>query len=222
MKIQIWDLPTRIFHWVLVVCFVFLVFSGETGNLFEWHSTAGIIVLSLVLYRLIWGFIGSTTSRFSDFLYSPRQIIAYAKTLFSHQTVHHAGHNPVGGVMVLVMLALLLFQGGTGLFSTDEVLVEGPLYGLVSETTAELMSDLHHSSAELMIPLVILHVLAIVFYRIYKKHDLVKPMLTGKTDFPEAMNKPLRFTSAIYGMILMLVCCLLLYFGLPWLGSLGL
>ena len=104
MKLQVWDLPTRLFHWILVLSVGFLVFSGETGNLFDWHQTAGIVVLALVLYRLLWGLFGSTTARFSDFIYSPANIFAYAKKLFSRQAEPHAGHNPVGGLMVVLML----------------------------------------------------------------------------------------------------------------------
>lgn len=219
MKIRIWDLPTRIFHWLLVLCIAFLVFSGETGNLFDWHQTAGIIVLSLVIYRVLWGFFGSTTARFSHFFYSPSSIIAYAKTLLNKQSKPHVGHNPLGGLMVFVMLALLLFQGVTGLFATDEVLVEGPLFGLVDEGTADWLTGLHHSSAELLIPIVVLHILAIVFYRVYKKQNLVKPMITGEAELPETKHSMIKIVPAIYGIVLMVVCYLAVYFGLPLLAG---
>ena len=215
MKIQIWDLPTRIFHWLLVVCVAFLVFSGETGNLFDWHQTAGIIVLSLVIYRILWGFLGSTTARFSNFFYSPSQIIAYAKSLFNRQSEPHAGHNPMGGLMVFLMLAVLLFQGVTGLFSTDEILVEGPLFELVDTDTADWITGLHHSSAEILIPIIVLHILAIIFYRVYKKQNLVKPMITGEADLPLTKQPVIKIVPAIYGIVLMVVCYLAVYFGLP-------
>jgi cytochrome b len=216
MKLQIWDLSTRLFHWLLVLCVGFLIFSGKTGNLFDWHQTAGIIVLSLVLYRLLWGVFGSTTARFSDFIYSPAKIFAYAKNMFSRQAEPHAGHNPVGGLMVVVMLGLLLFQGVTGLFSTDDVLVEGKLYELVDEETAEWVTGLHYQSAELLIPVLVLHILAIIFYRLYKKHDLLKPMITGSAEFAEKPSKLVIMKPAIVGVVLIVVSYLAVYFGLEW------
>lgn len=216
MKLQVWDLSTRLFHWLLVLSVGFLIFSGKTGNLFDWHQTVGIIVLALLLYRLLWGVFGSTTARFSDFIYSPAKIFAYAKNMFSRRAEPHAGHNPVGGLMVVVMLALLLFQGGTGLFSTDDVLVEGKLYELVDEETAEWLTGLHHESAELLIPVLVLHILAIVFYRLYKKHDLLKPMITGSAEFAEKPNKLLVMKPAVIGIVLMVVSYLAVHFGLQW------
>ena len=215
MKIKVWDFPTRLFHWLLVICIAFLIFSGKSGNLFDWHQTAGIIVLALVLYRLVWGLFGSTTARFSHFLYSPSKVIAYAKTLFNRESEKHAGHNPMGGLMVFAMLAVLLFEGVTGLFSTDEVLVEGPLYELVDSDTADWLTGLHHSSSEILIPLIVLHILAIIFYRIYKKQDLIKPMITGDAELPEVKQSSIKIVPAVYGIVLMVVCYLALYYGLP-------
>ena len=214
MKLKVWDLPTRLFHWILVASVGFLIYSGKTGELFDWHQTAGIVVLALILYRLVWGFVGSSTARFSDFLYSPAKIIAYAKNLFSRKAEPHAGHNPVGGLMVVVMLGLLLFQGITGLFSTDDILVEGKLYDLVDSDTSEWMTSMHHTSSEFLIPVLVLHILAIVFYRIWKKHDLLKPMITGSAEFAEAPKKSPVMKSAIIGLVIMALSYAALYFGL--------
>ncbi|RVU80988.1 cytochrome B [Leucothrix sargassi] len=214
MKLKVWDLPTRLFHWILVASVGFLIYSGKTGELFDWHQTAGIVVLALILYRLIWGFVGSSTARFSDFLYSPAKIFAYAKNLFSRKAEPHAGHNPVGGLMVVVMLGLLLFQGITGLFSTDDILVEGKLYDLVDSDTADWMTGMHHTSSEFLIPVLVLHILAIVFYRIWKKHDLLKPMITGSAEFTEAPKKSPVMKSAIIGLVIMALSYAALYFGL--------
>lgn len=216
MKIQVWDLSTRLFHWILVGCIALLIYSGKTGDLFKWHQTAGTIVLALLLYRLVWGVLGSTTARFSNFIYSPFRVFAYAKNLFSRQAEPHAGHNPVGGLMVLAMLALLLTQAVTGLFSTDDILVEGPLYSLVDSDMAEWLTDLHRSSSEYLIALIILHILAIVFYRVYKRHSLVKPMITGVAELPAAPEKTLKMVPAIYGVLLMIACYLAVYYGLEW------
>ena len=219
MKVQVWDLSTRLFHWILVLSVGFLIFSGKTGNLFDWHQTAGIIVLALLLYRLVWGVFGSTTSRFSDFIYSPSKIIAYAKNMFSRKAEPHAGHNPVGGLMVFVMLGLLLAQGVTGLFSSDDILVEGKLYSLVDEDTSWWLTGLHHDLSEFLIPVLVLHILAIIFYRLYKKHDLLKPMFTGSAEFADKPSKSPVMKSAVLGVVIMAISYVVLYFGLPWLGS---
>ena len=218
-KIKVWDLPTRLFHWILVACFAFLFLSGDTGFLFEWHSVIGIAVLALLLFRIIWGFVGSTTARFSSFIFSPASVIAYAKTLLSRTADPHAGHNPLGGLMVFAMLAGLLFQGFTGLFTTDDILVEGPLYGYVDEDTAEWFGSLHHQSFEILMPLVVLHIAAIIFYRVYKKTNLVKPMIDGYRELPEAEAGTLKMASAWVGIVLMAASYALLYFGFKWLAS---
>lgn len=215
MKIQVWDLSTRVFHWLLVLSFAFLVYSGKTGNLFDWHQTAGIVLLSLVVYRILWGFFGSSTSRFSQFLYSPKNVLAYAKTLFKRDSKAHVGHNPMGGLMVLVMLLVLLFEGVTGLFATDEILIEGPLYNWVSYDTSVWLTDLHHQASEIMIPLVILHILAIAFYHFYKRQNLIKPMFTGTTERDGTSEPATSMRPAIVGLILMALCYAALHFGLP-------
>jgi len=219
MKIQVWDLPTRVFHWLLVISVVFLIVSGKTGILFDWHQTAGVLVLSLLIYRLIWGFWGSTTARFSDFIYSPLQVLNYAKGLLSRKANLYIGHNPVGGFMVLVMLLLLLFQAITGLFSSDDILVEGALYSHVTEETAAYLTQLHHMGGEWLLPVVALHIAAIIFYRIYKKHDLLKPMLHGKLEVEAETKKTLSQTPAIYGLALLLASYMMTYLALQWLAG---
>lgn len=218
-KVKVWDLPIRLFHWILVACFAFLFLSGETGYLFDWHPVIGVVVLALLLFRIIWGFVGSTTARFSNFLYSPARIIAYAKTLLSRSAEPHAGHNPLGSLMVFAMLAGLLFQGFTGLFTTDDVLVEGPLYSYVDESTAEWFGSLHHQSFEILMPFVVLHIAAIIFYRVYKKANLVTPMINGYSELPEAEAGQLKMVSGWVGVVLMAACYAVLYFTFRWLSG---
>ena len=203
-KIKLWDAPVRLFHWSLVGCFAWLWYSGETGTALDWHMRIGEFVLALVLFRIVWGFVGSSNARFTDFV-RPSGILAYLKSLPSRKAAAHAGHNPLGGIVVLAMLLLLLVQSVTGLFATDEIFTEGPLYSSVSSDTAEMLTGLHHQTFEILILVAVLHVAAIAFYLIYKRTNLVRPMVTGQKAWPEASSPQIRFANPWLGLGLFVV-----------------
>lgn len=203
--VKIWDSPTRLFHWLLVTLFGFLWYSGETGNFLELHMKAGMLVLSLILFRIIWGLIGSSSARFTSFI-SPIGAVKHALSLFKREPEYHAGHNPLGGLMVVALLIVLAMQAGAGLFSSDLVLTEGPLFNLVDEETSEEMTDYHHLGFNILLFLTGIHVAAILFYRFFKRTNLIKPMITGKTEWPENQVEPkLIFRSPIKALILLLL-----------------
>lgn len=203
--VKIWDSPTRLFHWILVLLFGFLWFSGETGNFLEFHMKAGMLVLSLILFRILWGFVGSNSSRFSTFI-SPIGAIKHALSLFKREPEYHTGHNPLGGLMVITLLAVLALQAGAGLFSSDLVLTEGPLFNLVDEETSEEMTDYHHLGFNILLFLTGFHVAAILFYLFFKRTNLIKPMITGKAEWPENQAEPkLTFKSPIIALALLLI-----------------
>lgn len=178
--VKIWDLPVRLFHWNLVGLLAFLVWSGKTGgNAMEYHMYAGYWVLALVLFRVMWGFAGSTHARFANFLAGPGRAIAFAKKLMSKAPAPVAGHNPVGGWMVLVLLLSLLVQTGTGLFSNDDIAAEGPLFALVSKGLSDRLSTIHSWNFNLLLLLTALHVIAVLFHLLVKKENLVTAMFTG-------------------------------------------
>lgn len=179
--INVWDLPTRIFHWTLVGLFVFLIVSGDLGDdLIEWHFYAGYLLSGLILFRVIWGVIGSRHSRFTSFVRDPITTVTYLKGMFSGKTAHHYGHNPAGGMMVIVLLILLALQVATGLVSTDDVIWDGPFYSAVSDQVAEIGGELHESIQSLLQLLVVLHVAAILFHRFKYNDHLVPAMIHGK------------------------------------------
>ncbi|GAA0422509.1 cytochrome b/b6 domain-containing protein [Cocleimonas flava] len=218
--VKIWDSPTRLFHWLLVILFGFMWYSGETGNYLDLHMKSGMLILSLILFRLIWGFIGSTSSRFSNFI-SPVGAIKHALTLFKRDPEVNAGHNPLGGLMVIAMLVMLALQAGVGLFSSDLVLTEGPLFNLVDEETAEEMTDYHYLGFEILLYLTGLHVAAIVFYRIVKRTNLVKPMITGKADWPQDQAKPkLMFKNPFIALLVLIVSIATVFGGVTYLSGL--
>jgi cytochrome b len=174
--IRVWDWPTRLFHWLLVICVVTLFVTGKLGgNWMEWHKKAGYCALGLILFRVFWGFAGSETSRFTKFVRGPRAVIDYLKGRWQAAP----GHNPLGAWSVLAILGVILFQAVTGLFANDDILLEGPLYVLVSKDTSDFLTKLHHWSSNAAIALVVLHVAAIVWYARFKKESLVGPMIKG-------------------------------------------
>jgi cytochrome b len=179
VKVRIWDLPTRVFHWLLVLCVVGLVASGQIGgSAMQWHFRLGYAVLALLLFRLVWGFVGGRWSRFAVFVRSPRVVLRYLRGQGTPDM--EAGHNPMGALSVLGLLTVGLVQVGSGLFSDDEIITSGPLAHLASADWVSLATRLHTTVNKLvLIALVLLHVAAIVYYRVAKRRDLVRPMLTG-------------------------------------------
>jgi cytochrome b len=179
VTVRVWDMPTRLFHWCLVVLVVALVVTGNIGgNAMAWHFRAGYAVLTLLLFRLVWGFIGGYWSRFVNFIRGPSVILNYLKGQGAPE--HSVGHNPVGAGSVLAMLTFLLAQVGSGLMSDDDISFAGPLTSLVSNATVQAATFYHKEIGKVvLIVLVVLHVAAIVYYRKKKKTDLITPMIKG-------------------------------------------
>lgn len=177
--IRVWDLPTRLFHWSLAACVVGLVVSGSVGgNWMNWHLRLGYAVLTLLLFRLVWGFVGGHWSRFSSFLFGPGVLIAYLRG--RSEPVHRVGHTPLGALSVFALLAVLLVQVGSGLISDDEIAFFGPLVGFVSGDTVRSATNYHKNVGKyLILGLVGLHLVAIVFYKVVLKQALVQPMVLG-------------------------------------------
>lgn len=179
-KIKVWDLPTRIFHWSLVLSIAFMWYSAEEGgDLLVWHLRCGLLILSLLIFRVCWGIWGSDTSRFVQFVRGPIQIKRYLRGEITEN--EQPGHNPLGALMVLALIGALLIQVSTGLFSLDENTFSsnGYLSSLVSEDTGSLLRKIHVTFFNGVIVLVAIHILTIFAYKFLKKHDLIKPMLTG-------------------------------------------
>ncbi|MGI1678466.1 MAG: cytochrome b/b6 domain-containing protein [Cellvibrionaceae bacterium] len=192
-KQRIWDLPTRIFHWSLVVCIGYSWWSAEYGELI-WHQRCGYILLALIIFRILWGFWGSSTSRFGHFLHGPKTVFNYIKTLFikspsnakeNPQTEYPIGHNPLGGWSVIVLLLVILGQILLGLFSEDvDGLDSGPLSYLVSYDVGRWAAKTHEALFDVLIILIGIHIFAAFFYLFYKHTNLIKPMFTGKISSP--------------------------------------
>ena len=200
----VWDIPVRFFHWTLVLLIAFSWLSGEMGWM-EWHLYSGYAVLALVLFRVIWGFVGSTHARFSSFIYGPGAVIAYIRTLPSRTAAKFAGYNPLGGISVVLILLCVLVQAGTGLFSNDDILTEGPLYKHVTKELSDWLTTIHKYNFNLLLALIGVHMSAVLFYLFYKSENLIKPMFTGCKHLP-AGTAPATMRSALLAVILLAVC----------------
>ncbi len=216
VTVRIWDLPTRLFHWLLAACFIGLVVTGNMGgNAMAWHFRLGYAVLTLLLFRLVWGFVGGHWSRWSQLALAPSQVLAYLRGRSSSW----AGHNPMGSWSVLLMLAWLLLQVGTGLVSDDDIANAGPLSALVSGATVSAATVWHKGLGKgVLIALVLLHVAAIAFYRVRKAQALVPAMLHGDKSLPQAV--PVSRDGAgqrLLAVLLVLACA----GAVRWLLSLG-
>lgn len=197
-RIKVWDLPVRLFHWSLVVL-VAAAWVTQEANLMDWHVRCGTAILALLLFRVIWGFAGSDTARFGRFLRSPAAALRHLSRLRRREADREIGHNAAGGWMVLVMLALLGVQAGTGLFSNDDGNTEGPLMHLVDKEQSDWLSKVHALNFNLVLGVIVLHVLAIGAYAVFKRQNLVRPMLTGTKAMEGEVVAP-RLVSPVWAL----------------------
>lgn len=190
-RVRVWDLPTRLFHWLLVLCVAGALITALTqvGGI-EWHARFGYAILALLLFRLVWGFAGGRWSRFASFVHAPRTVMGYLRGQ-AHPD-HLVGHNPLGAGSVFAILLVLLAQVATGLVNDDEIAFQGPLYGYVSSGVAELAHDYHQGWGQwLVIGLIVLHLLAILYYAVAKRQNLVGPLVGGDKELA-APTEPSR------------------------------
>ncbi|MBL8429577.1 MAG: cytochrome b/b6 domain-containing protein [Dechloromonas sp.] len=174
-RIRLWDLPTRLFHWLLVLAVVASVVTGQLGGkLIDLHGKIGLAIVGLIAFRIVWGFAGSTYARFAQFFPTPGKIKSYLNGEW-----RGLGHNPLGALSVFGLIFLLTAQTLSGLFANDDIAFVGPLYDLISKSLSNRLSGLHELLSNVLIALVVLHVAAIAFYSHVKKDKLIKPMLTG-------------------------------------------
>lgn len=182
----VWDLPIRIFHWLLAASIPAAIVTGMIGgDLIEWHGRLGLFILGLIIFRLIWGVVGSRTARFVNFVRGPRAILDYLRGEW-----RGIGHNPLGALSVLGLLAIISAQIGTGLFANDDITFQGPLAYLIESESSNHMRSLHALLKYGLIAMVSLHVVAIIFYVRFKRENLVRPMLTGRKEIDPNLVSP--------------------------------
>jgi cytochrome b len=212
--IRVWDLPTRIFHWLLVACIIGSVVTSQIGgNAMIWHFRFGFAIATLLLFRLVWGVVGGRWSRFTSFLYSPASVIRYLRG--EGRPEHAVGHNPLGAGSVFALLVLLIAQVSTGVFSDDEIAAVGPFAMFVSNATVSLATTYHTSYGKFaLIALIVLHLAAIAYYYFAKRDNLIEPMLNGDkalaTTLPGSRDDA---TSRLAALVVLVACAALVSWG---------
>ena len=200
---KVWDLPVRLFHWAITVL-IFCSWATQEWNYMQWHVWSGYTILTLLLFRIVWGFIGSDTARFARFLRSPMAALRHLARIGRREADREIGHNAAGGWMVLVMLALIGVQAGTGLFANDDANTEGPLMHLVDKDRSDWLSHIHSLNFNLIEAVIVLHVLAIMVYAVLKRQNLVRPMVTGTKLMPAEAAAP-RLVGPIWAVVTLAV-----------------
>lgn len=210
-RIAVWDAPTRLFHWALVLLLGAMWWTGE-NRMLDWHRLAGYALVALLLFRLAWGFAGSTTARFASFVRSPGAVARYAaQDLFRRDAAVQPGHNPLGGWSVVAMLLLLLAQALLGFVAVDiDGLESGPFSYLVDFDTGRLAAEWHQLLFNVLLGIIGLHVVAVAFYLVWRRENLVQPMVTGWRVWTERVPE-LNQGSAIRALILFAAASLLVW-----------
>jgi len=214
-KIRLWDLPTRLFHWGFAAAVLGAIATDLLENI-TWHSYCGYTALVLVVFRIIWGFVGPHHARFSSFVPS----VSSLKTFFKDKTVSPLGHNPLGALSVIAMLLIVLVQATSGLFTDDEISFQGPLSKFLSEDMVKIMNEIHETNHVLVYGIVALHLIAIFYYQRIKKNNLIGPMVYGDKEI-DPKNQPVDQTLAskddvkirlLAGVLLILLIVIFRYF----------
>jgi len=213
-KHLIWDLPLRIFHWSFACTILAAWYTSEQeGELIELHMQLGYVALGLLIFRVSWGIIGPKHARFSQFIPTPKKLMSYLKNAHKADNSHiNAGHNPLGALMVLVMIVLVSLQAISGLFINDDIFSAGPYYGSLGKDVEKLMSFLHHNTFNFMIAAIALHIAAVAYYWRVKKQNLVLPMITGKKS-AELVNEAdvIPHSKIILAILIAIACSAFVY-----------
>ncbi len=213
--IKVWDLPVRIFHWSLVLLFIGAYATNKLGpDWFKYHLWCGYGIIVLVSFRLIWGLVGTYHARFINFVSDPITTLKYATRFFSGDHKPHTGHNPLGAVMVVILLLTMLVQAATGLFTNDEIFNVGPLYSYISNELSLQLTSLHRQLFYWILGAVLIHVLAVLYHVLFKRDGIVKAMFTGNKSGIHLADEPAIKSSRLW---LAVVIILILSGILAWL-----
>ncbi|MGQ8363989.1 cytochrome b/b6 domain-containing protein [Glaciecola sp. 1036] len=209
---DVWDFPTRLFHWLLVAALIFQYVSGEIlDDAMQWHFYIGYFTIGLIVFRLLWGFVGHTHSRFSQFIVGPGRVVNYVK---GQDSQHYLTHNPLGALSVIAILAIVATQAISGLFIDDDIFFQGPWYAAVDKDTVSLANTIHHTFYKVIIGLAILHIIAIGFYQRVKKQAIVQSMIHGKKPTQKAHAYPTFSRSLVWRfLIVVAISAAIVYLG---------
>lgn len=214
IRVAVWDWPVRVVHWSMALLLVALVATGlRGGDALEWHMRFGQVLLALVLFRILWGFVGSRNARFRTFVRGSRAAASYVRSRVRRAPEVHATHNPIGGWMVIALLGALLVQAGTGLVTNDDILWDGPLVKHVAKDTSDALSSFHRRFAWVVVTLAVLHVLAVIAYLVVFRDNLAKAMVNGLKSLPADLADPSAASaSSLRAMALLAACGVAVWF----------
>ena len=212
LPMPIWDMPVRLFHWLLLAL-VATSWAAYHYDRMQLHLISGHAILALLIFRIVWGVIGSDTARFTQFVRSPLAALRHLGHFFRREPDNQVGHNEAGGLMVLGLLAILIFQVATGLCANDDASTEGPLAKYVGKELSDRISGWHAFNFNLLLLAVAGHVVAVISYAVFKGHDLVRPMLTGRQRLPAATPAPRMVSPVLALVILAIAAAIALFIG---------
>ena len=208
IEVPVWDWPVRVVHWVMVLLVAVSLTTGLIGSeMLVWHMRSGETLLALLLFRIVWGFVGSPNARFASFVRGPTAVFAYCRSFVRPPHQVHATHNPIGGWMVIALMLALLFQAGTGLFTNDDILNEGPLVKHISKDLSDAISSLHRRGWWVVAGLSALHIVAVLSYLMVLRDNLVYPMVHGRKTLPPLVADPTAATASSTRAVVVLAVC---------------
>jgi len=213
IRVKVWDWPTRLIHWALVVLIFLAWYWAEVDVKLHLHKLAGLTVLGLLVFRIYWGFAGAQTARFANFVRGPKESLAYAKRLISGPTEITPGHTPIGGYSVVALLLLLVVQVVLGLFAVDtDYLDPGPLSFLISSDLGLTLAEVHELTFNVLLGFIVLHLLAVLYYVFVKRNNIVAAMIGGWKRFPRVGAPVLAFATPVR-LIIGIVLALAIAYG---------
>jgi cytochrome b len=220
ISVPVWDGFVRVFHWSLVLLFTFSAISGKVGGAWiKWHMYSGYAILALVLFRIVWGFVGGEFARFASFVASPAAGIRYGLGLLKRGSQHVISHNPIGGWMVLVLLLALATQAALGLVCDDEIATTGPLARYVSTEVSLKAMSWHRLLGDVLLGLVAVHILAVIFHVYVKKEALVRAMFDGNKRLPPELAREAsaaRKASPVLGFVVLSIAAIAVAVAVNW------
>jgi cytochrome b len=214
-EVVVWDLPTRVFHWALVASVVGSVTTVQL-HWMAWHAWFGYAILTLVIWRVLWGFLGSESARFAHFLKGPSAVLAHLGHLIARRPDLETSHNPLGGWAVVALLLLVGAQATTGLFANDDILFRGPLAASVGKAMSDRITGWHYRIKDLLLVMIALHIAAAILYWIWPRHRLVEAMVTGRKRLPPDLPPPRL--AGVWRALALLVPSAALVWGIVTLG----
>lgn len=219
-QVQVWDVPTRLFHWSLVIMIALAPLTNKYSDFF-WHKLNGYAILTLIVFRLLWGLVGSSTARFSHFI-RPLDVFSYLKDLLTGKSQFYLGHNPAGAMMVLLLLGFVAAQAVLGLFSVDDIpsIFEGPFASKISEDTALLFTTYHRQGFNILLVIIGVHVLMNIGYSLFKGDNLIRAMMTGKKPKRAYRDSPAAtIQNSAIAAICLLLAIAIVFGGVYFFGS---